>query len=120
MTVESVSDVAIIAEVPFLHSAIDAAGLMRDKGVTPTVINPRILSDVDKECLDSLRGYRRVITIEDGIVDGGFGQKVAGYLGDSEVKVTCLGLKKEFLDRFSVAEVLEENGLTPESIASMV
>lgn len=118
--VESGSEVAIIAEGPFLHTAIDAAGLMREKGVTPTVINPRILSDVDKECLDSLRGYRRVITIEDGIVDGGFGQKVAGYLGDSEVKVTCLGLKKEFLDRFSVAEVLEENGLTPESIASMV
>ena len=96
--VEQGADVAIIAEGPFLAIAREAAAMMRDKGVTPTVINPRILSQVDAQCLDSLKDYRLVITVEDGIVDGGFGQKVAAYLGNAPVKVTCLGLKKEFVD----------------------
>lgn len=116
---EQGADVAIIAEGPFLDTARKAAALMRAKGVTPTVINPRILSQVDAETLDSIKTYRRVITVEDGIVDGGFGQKVAAYLGESPVKVTCLGLKKEFLDRFSVPELLQANGLTPGQIADL-
>ena len=114
--VEQGADVAIIAEGPFLAIAREAAAMMRDKGVTPTVINPRILSQVDAQCLDSLKDYRLVITVEDGIVDGGFGQKVAAYLGNAPVKVTCLGLKKEFVDRFNVKELMEANGLTPQQI----
>ena len=116
-TVEQGAEVAIIAEGTFLETALKAAEILRSKGVTPTVINPRILSQVDAGSLDTLKDYRHVITIEDGIVDGGFGQKVAAYLGTSPVKVTCLGLEKEFLDRFNAAELLKANGLTPEQIA---
>ena len=117
--VEQGADVAIIAEGPFLAIVREAAAIMRDKGVAPTVINPRILSQVDAQCLDSLKDYRLVITVEDGIVDGGFGQKVAAYLGNAPVKVTCLGLKKEFVDRFNVKELMEANGLTPQQIADL-
>lgn len=118
--VEEGEEIALIAEGPFLATAREAAAIMREKGVTPTVINPRILSSVDAECLDGLKTYKKVITIEDGIVDGGFGQKVAAYLADSPVKVTCLGLKKEFLDRYNVSELLKANGLTASQIAALV
>ena len=87
--------------------------------MNPTVINPRILSAVDAPCLDRLKGYRRVITLEDGITDGGFGQKVAAYLGSSPVEVCVLGLQKEFLDRFDPAEVLRANGLTAPQVADL-
>lgn len=117
--VEQGSDIAIIAEGPMLATARKAAALLREKGVTPTVINPRILSHVDADCLDSLKGYRHVITVEDGIIDGGFGQKVAAYLTPSAVKVTCLGLAKEFVDRYSVSNLLRANSLTPEQIADL-
>lgn len=117
--VEQGSEVALIAEGPMLATARKAAELMRTNGVTPTVINPRILSQVDTEYLDSLKGYRHVITLEDGIIDGGFGQKVAAYLAPSAVKVTCLGLKKQFEDRYSVPELLKANSLTPEQIAAL-
>lgn len=117
--VEQGSDIAIIAEGPMLATARKAAALLREKGVTPTVINPRILSRVDAGCLDSLKGYRHVITVEDGIIDGGFGQKVAAYLAPTAVKVTCLGLAKEFVDRYSVADLLRANSLTPEQIADL-
>ena len=57
-----------------------------------------------------------VITLEDGILDGGFGEKIARFYGASDVKVLNFGLKKEFLDRYDVAEVLKENHLTAEQI----
>ena len=57
-----------------------------------------------------------MITLEDGILDGGFGEKIARFYGDSAVKTKCFGLKKEFLDRYNVQEVLKENHLTKEQI----
>lgn len=112
-------DIAIIGAGSFFGIASEAVSLLRSKGLNPTLINPRILSQLDESCLDTLRGYRKVITLEDGILDGGFGQKVAAYLGDSPVKVVTLGLKKEFLDRYDAAEVLKANNLTPEQVASI-
>lgn len=117
--VEQGAEVALIAEGPMLATAREAAALLKAKGVNPMVINPRILSQVDTACLDSLKGYRHVITIEDGIIDGGFGQKVAAYLAAAGTKVTCLGLKKQFEDRYSVADLLKANSLTPAQIAAL-
>lgn len=111
--------VALIGAGTFLQTALQAAKLMKANGLKPTVINPRILSSLDTETLDTLRGYDHVITLEDGILDGGFGQKVAAYLGSDPVKVTCLGLKKEFLDRYDARTVLEANGLTPVQVAAI-
>ena len=57
-----------------------------------------------------------VITLEDGILNGGFGEKIARYYGASDMKIYCFGLKKEFLDRYAVEDVLRANHLTPEQI----
>lgn len=118
--VEEGKDVAIIGAGDFFGIATQASTVLRNQGKQPTLINPRNLSQLDTECLDSLKNYKTVITLEDGILDGGFGQKVAAYLGDSPVNVVTLGLKKEFLDRYDASEVLKANGLTPAQIASLV
>ncbi len=117
--VEQGSDIAIIGAGTFMKTALEAAALIRKAGLNPTVINPRNLSQLDCETLDSLKNYRHVITLEDGIVDGGFGQKVATYLGQSPVKVTVLGLRKEFLDRYKISEVLQANSLTAQQVADL-
>lgn len=117
--VEQGAEVAIIAEGALFTNALEAAKIMRNQGLNPTVINPRILSSVDEKTLNTLVDYRHVVTIDDGIVDGGFGQKVAAWLSPKGVKVTCLGLQKEFLDRYDVKKVLEANNLTPELIAEV-
>lgn len=117
--VEQGKEIAIIAEGAMFANALDAAKILKDKGLNPTIINPRILSAVDKETLDTLEGYRHVVTVDDGIIDGAFGEKVAAYLAPKGVKVTCLGLKKEFLDRYDRNKVLEENCMTPEKIAEV-
>ena len=115
--VEEGEQIAIIGAGSFFGIASEAASIIRKQGLNPTLINPRNLSQLDEECLDTLKGYKTVVTLEDGILDGGFGQKVAAYLGDSPVRVITLGLKKEFLDRYDAAEVIKANGLTPEQVA---
>ena len=113
------SDVAIIALGTFFGIGMRAAELIeKNTGVKPTLINPLYITGLDTELLESLRkNHRAVITLEDGILDGGFGEKIARFYGASDVKTVNLGLKKEFLDRYDANEVLRENGITPEQIA---
>ena len=106
----------------FYHLGVAAAEKIREKtGTAPTVINPYYITGQDTALLEQLKAdHKVVITLEDGILDGGFGEKIARFYGDSAVKTKCFGLKKEFLDRYNVQEVLKENHLTAEQIADDV
>lgn len=61
-----------------------------------------------------------VITLEDGILDGGFGEKITRFYGASDMRVLNFGIKKEFLDRYDVNDVLKDNHLTVEQIVDDV
>ncbi|MDE5869947.1 MAG: 1-deoxy-D-xylulose-5-phosphate synthase [Muribaculaceae bacterium] len=111
------SDIALIGAGLMFGFMAQAADILAEKGVNVTLINPRNLSELDTATLDSLKNYKTVSTAEDGIIDGGYGQKVASYLGDSPVKVINLGLPKEFLNRYDYSELQKQCGLTPEQIA---
>ncbi len=111
------SDIALIGAGYMFGIMAQAADILAKKGVKATLINPRNLSSLDTDALDALKKYKRVITAEDGIIDGGYGQKVASYLGDSSVEVINLGLPKEFLNRYNYAALQKQCSLTPEQIA---
>ena len=67
--------------------------------------------------LTSLKAnHSTVVTIEDGVLNGGFGEKNARFYGSSDLKVLNFGLKKEFLDRYNPADILAQNRLTKEQI----
>lgn len=119
-TVRDGEEVAIIAAGDFLPMALEAAEIAAQHGLNPKVINPRYLCKVDTAALDALAGFRKVITLEDNSVSGGMGQKIAAYLSEIPVKVKVMGLPKEFIDRFNAKELLEQQGLTPEAIASLI
>lgn len=108
--------VAIIAAGDFMQLGEKAVALMRNRGLNPTLINPRILSQIDTGTLDTLRDYDTIITLEDNCLDGGMGQKIAAYLGSAPVKVHTLGLPKAFPNRFRASDLLTSCGLTPEAI----
>lgn len=114
------SDVALIGAGLMFGIMSQAADILAKEGVKVTLINPRNLSTLDKDTLNSLKEYKAVITAEDGIIDGGLGQKVASYLGEAPVKVINLGLPKEFLNRYNYSELQEKCGLKPEQIARNV
>ena len=110
--------VAFIGLGTFYSLAVEAAAELEKKtGVKPTVINPYYITGTDKQMLRELKKeHDVVVTIEDGILDGGFGEKIARFYGDSVVKVLNFGLKKEFPDRYNVDEILKKNHLTKELI----
>lgn len=116
---EKGSKIAIIGLGSFYGLACKAAKEIESRtGVKATLINPYYITGTDDELLESLKAdHDVVITLEDGVLDGGFGEKIARFYGNSDVKVINYGLKKEFLDRYDVNEVLKENHLTPEQIA---
>ena len=116
------SDIAFIGLGTFYPLAEKAAKLYEQKtGVKATVINPYYITGVDDDLLNSLKSnHNTVVTLEDGILDGGFGEKIASFYGDSDVKVLNFGLKKEFLDRYNPADILKENHLTEEQIVDDV
>lgn len=114
--------VAIIAAGAFFSRGEQLRKLLADKGVDATLINPRFLSGLDVELLDSLRrDHQLVVTLEDGVLDGGFGEKVARFYGtDKDMMVKCYGLKKEFADRYSYQQILEQNHLMPEQMTDEI
>lgn len=90
-----------------------AARLKEEKGMDATLVNPRYITGVDEALLDDLKlDHTLVITLEDGVLDGGFGEKIARYYGPSDMKVLNYGVKKEFIDRYDVEEQLKKNRLT--------
>lgn len=114
--------VAIIALGDFYQKGEQAAAAIeKELGFKPTLINPRFASGLDKTLLDNLKSnHSLVITLEDGIVEGGFGQKIASYYGSSDMKVVNLGLEKKFYDRYNPQQLLESLGITAEKIVERV
>ena len=94
-----------------------AAELKKSAGIDVTLINPRYISGVDSALLEKLKhDHQVVVTLEDGILDGGFGEKIARYYGPSGMKVLNYGARKKFVDRYAPAELLKANRLTPAQI----
>lgn len=116
------SKIAIVALGSFYSVGAKTAEIIENKtGVKPTLINPIYITGTDDKLLEQLKeNHDIVITVEDGVLDGGFGEKIARFYGNSDIKVLNYGLKKEFLDRYNPEEIIKANRLTPEQIAEDV
>lgn len=118
---EKGNKIALIGLGTFYSLALQTAEMLEKKGIHATVINPYYITGLDKGLLEKLKAdHDTVVTLEDGILNGGFGEKIARFYGSSDMKVYNYGLKKEFLDRYDVNEVLKENHLTAEQIVNDV
>ena len=120
--IEKGEKVAILGLGNFFNLGKEVKKALKEKlGIDATLINPVFMTGVDEELLDELKkDHKVVITLEDGILDGGFGEKVARYFGNSDVKVLNFGGKKEFTDRTPMEELYNRYHLTPELIVEDV
>lgn len=113
--------VAIIGAGSMYQLGEEVADALEARGLHSTLINPRYLSGVDAGLLQDLEvDHRLVITLEDGIIDGGFGEKIARFYGTSPMAVKCYGLKKEFADRYDCGKLARECRLTAPQIVEDV
>ena len=119
--IKSGKDVALIGAGDFLVKARTVADLLAQKGINATLINPRFISGVDNELLESLKkDHKLVVTLEDGSLEGGFGQRIASALGTSDLKVLNFGLEKKFVDRYKTKDLEEAYNLLPEQITEKI
>ncbi len=113
--VEEGEKVAIIALGNFFELGREVKKAL---GINATLINPCFMTDIDEELLESLKAnHSVVVTLEDGELDGGFGEKITRFYGNSDMKVLNYGAKKEFTDRVPLDELYRKYRLTKEQIA---
>lgn len=87
--------------------------------IRATLINPRCVSDIDTGVLETIKSRHQVVaTLEDGILDGGFGEQIAGFYGASGIKVLNYGARKEFADLVAAEKLYDRYRLTAEQITS--
>ncbi len=112
------SKIAVIALGDFFKLGMETVEQIKEKlGVDATLINPVYITGLDKELLESLKkDHDIVVTLENGVLDGGYGEKISRFYGNSDMKVLNFGGKKEFTDRLSLAEQFVRYHLTKELI----
>ncbi|HBF05317.1 MAG TPA: 1-deoxy-D-xylulose-5-phosphate synthase [Prevotella sp.] len=116
------SKIAIVALGAFYGLGKQVAAMLKEqKGIDATLINPRFITGLDEEMLEGLKAdHEKVITLEDGALEGGFGEKIARFYGDSDIKTFCFGIKKGLYDRYDYQKIATDNELTPEQIVARV
>lgn len=119
---EKGKNVAIIGLGDFYELGKDVKELLKEKtGINATLINPRYITGLDDKVLNLLKeDHEIIITLENGILDGGFGEKISRYYGTTNIKVLNFGGKKEFTDRISPEIIYKNNCLTKEQIVSKI
>ena len=120
-TVHRGNRVALLALGSFFDKGRRVARLLAAEGIDATLINPRYITGTDDELLRSLQAdHQLVATLEDGSVDGGFGERIARFYGPTEMKTLCFGVRKALYDRYDVQQLLSDNGLTDEQVAQRI
>lgn len=115
--VEEGSNVAILGLGNFFGLAKEVKEKLKAENINATLINPKFASGLDKELLEKLKqNHSILITLEDGVINGGFGEKIASYYGSSEMKVLNYGAEKEFTDRVPLDTLLTKYRLKSELI----
>jgi len=116
--VEKGSEIALIGLGNFFRKAKELKEtLKKEYNINPTLINPIYITGVDYELLETLKeNHKLVVTLEDGIIEGGFGEKIARYYGTSDMRVLNYGGRKEFTDRVSLNEIYSKSRLNNHQI----
>lgn len=110
--------IALLGLGSFYQLSEEVANQINEKlGFQPTLIDPMFATGVDSETLEQLKEHHEiVVTLEDGIVSGGFGARIAQYYGSSSMRVLNCGFSMEVPVMFTAKEMLQKNRLTPELI----
>ena len=98
-----------------------AEELYLNYGISATVINPLYYSGLDSSLLENLKGnHKLIVTLEDGVLDGGFGEKISRFYSSSDIKVLNFGASKEFTDDEPISSIYERNNLSPAQIIQII
>ncbi len=122
-TMKDGSDVAILVVGPFVYDAMKAADKLKKLNISCEVMNCRFIKPMDEGYLkDVLKKFSAVITVEEGVRTGGFGEGVSAWLMQHGFKgnVQVLSLPDEFISHGPRSIILERYGLTANGIEDII
>ena len=113
------NDVALLGLGCAFPIAQEAAATLKAEGMGVTLVNPRAASGLDEDFVTGLaRSHKAIVIVEDGQLEGGFGEKVARQAGPAATPVRCLGIPRGYYDRYDADELMASCHLTPEGVAN--
>ncbi len=117
-------DLAIISIGSMAETALKVSDLLAARQVKAAVVNARFVKPIDRGLLFSIfHTTRRIVTIEDGVLEGGFGSAVLEILGDAGlngIRVKRFGLPDKFIEHGKNGELLAKYNLTPGAICDVI
>ncbi len=116
-------DIAVLSLGHPGNFVVEAARILADEGISVTHYDMRFLAPLDKKALHSVfQEFGKIITVEDGILKGGFGSAVIEFMSDNGYRagVRRLGIPDYFVEQGTQQELIRECGFDPESIAQAV
>jgi 1-deoxy-D-xylulose-5-phosphate synthase len=115
---EGASDVAILAIGNMVYPSLESANALTKEGLDVKVINARFVKPLDRVwLLDSLKGIRSIITVEENVVAGGFGSSIRELLEGENFEITAIGIPDKFIEQGTQPKLRSLVGLTTENIA---
>jgi len=114
------SDVCLLAVGRMVKSALDAAKILEDRGISASVANMRFIKPLDEEIIDwATENHKLVVTVEENSLIGGFGSAVLEIIADfgKATPIQRLGLPDRFVSHGSMKRLLTEVGLDANGIA---
>lgn len=116
-------DVTIAAIGSTVNIAMEAAEVLAEKGIHATVINTRFVKPLDRECLKaSIKSTGRLVTMEENVLEGGFGSAVIEFLNDSNIRVPVkrIGIPDEFVSHGPVNVLRKSTGISRDNVVNEV
>lgn len=116
------ADVLIVGVGAMVPTAISVSEKLAENGLSSTVVDPRWILPVSEELIDLASKHRRLVVIEDGLVESGIGDAIAQSLNEAGITVPwqAFGIPHEFLQHASRAEIIENIGLDPDAVSHSV
>ncbi len=115
--------IVLLAAGSMVKTAMEVHGILKEKGLCISVVNMRFLKPFDTELLkEALKGHSILVTLEEGVVTGGFGQAVAKWVNgqDKNARTICIGLPDKFLEHGSVSILKKKYGISADGVAGRV
>lgn len=118
------TDAAILTFGTTIPMALDAANRLEKQGITVQVVNARFIKPLDEQLLHGLlRRNMPILTIEEAVLQGGFGSAVLEFASEHEYRhafIDRIGVPDRFVEHGNVKELLKEIGMTPENIVMKI
>ena len=116
-------DIALFAIGSMVKTAEAVRRDLKDRGFSCSLINARFCKPIDEECIKELSSrHKLIVTMEENVRTGGFGEKVLNYCTDYELpsRVISISLPDDYIEHGNVELLKKEAGIDPETIVKRI